>query len=213
MNPSNIEYLDISLIRKLFKPIFLPTLCKALNKESSAKSTLEIKIIFEFKEEFYQKLYNEFASTSAMRNIGEKRFKPNLGITSQSYQIDRGNINNVIRGISSDLYYEIFGRIFKEYINVHDILDIKVDAVNENILLKGNYIKLSRQIGQTPWSANGQKVCFTSVQEEMGNTLNKIFECTDSILHAGGREDRDVRMLGSGRPFIIELVNPKKRLV
>jgi len=213
MNPCNIDYLDINLIRKIFKPVFLPSLCKALDKESAAKSTLEIKIIFEFKEEFYQELYKAFSSNSAMRAIGEKRFKPNLGVTNQSYSLDRGNVNNIIKGCSTGLYYEIFGRVCKEYLSLNDILEIRVDSVNENILLKGNYLKFSREIGQTPWSTNGQKVCFSSVQEEMGKTLNRIFEASDSILHAGGREDRDVRMLGSGRPFIIELVNPKKRIM
>lgn len=27
--------------------------------------------------------------------------------------------------------------------------------------------------------------------------------------HSGGREDIDVRMLGNGRPFLIELINPE----
>ncbi len=212
-NPCNIEYIDISLIRKVFKPIFLPLLCKGLSKESSVKSTLEIKVMFEFKEEFYQKVYNEFACVANMRNIGEKRFKPNLGVTTQNYQLDRGNINSILKGCSTDVYYEIFGRVFNDYLMHNDILDFRVEAVNENILLRGNYLKFSREIGQTPWSTNGQKICFTSVQEEMAKTLNEIFDSPDSILHAGGREDRDVRMLGSGRPFIIEIVNPKKRIM
>ena len=31
-------------------------------------------------------------------------------------------------------------------------------------------------------------------------------------LHAAGREDIDVRMLGTGRPFIMEIINPTKAL-
>ena len=147
-----------------------------------------------------------------MKRIGEYRFRPNIGITSQSNVIDRGNINDIIKSCSSDLFFEVFGKIFKNYLNINDVLDIRVEAINTNILLKGNYLKYSREIGQTPWSTNGQKVCFTSVQDEMAKTLSTLFDCTDCILHAGGREDRDVRMLGSGRPFIIELVNPKKRI-
>lgn len=38
--------------------------------------------------------------------------------------------------------------------------------------------------------------------------LDKI----DIKFHAGGREDIDVRMLKGGRPFVIELVNPRKNL-
>ena len=32
----------------------------------------------------------------------------------------------------------------------------------------------------------------------------------EMYLHAAGREDIDVRMLGKGRPFIFEFINPKK---
>jgi tRNA pseudouridine synthase 10 len=31
-------------------------------------------------------------------------------------------------------------------------------------------------------------------------------------LHAAGREDIDVRMLGTGRPFVFEIINPKKSI-
>jgi len=198
----------------MFKPLFLPDLCQTIQKESAAKSTLEVKIIFEFTEEFHQEIYNAFAANAAIRNIGEKRFKPTLSFTNQSPSLDRGNISRVIKGFSTDLYFEVFGKIVNEFLSKNkNVLDIRVDAVNENILLKGNYLKFSREIGQTPWSVNGQKICFTSVQDEIGKTLINVFEASDAILHAGGREDRDVRMLGCGRPFIIELVNPKKRIM
>jgi tRNA pseudouridine synthase 10 len=39
-----------------------------------------------------------------------------------------------------------------------------------------------------------------------------IFGSPQAYLHAAGREDIDVRMLGKGRPFIIEFVSPKKTL-
>ena len=70
-------------------------------------------------------------------------------------------------------------------------------------------MKFSREIGQSPWEINGVKVCFSSVQDEIRRELLPFFDCSDVIMHAGGREDRDVRMLGSGRPIVIEIVNPK----
>ena len=39
-----------------------------------------------------------------------------------------------------------------------------------------------------------------------------IFGSNLAYLHAAGREDIDVRMLGKGRPFIIEFANPKKSI-
>ncbi len=35
----------------------------------------------------------------------------------------------------------------------------------------------------------------------------------EAFLHASGREDIDARMLGTGRPFVIEVSKPKKRFV
>jgi tRNA pseudouridine synthase 10 len=34
-----------------------------------------------------------------------------------------------------------------------------------------------------------------------------------AVLHGSGREDVDARMLGSGRPFIVEIQEPKKRKI
>lgn len=75
--------------------------------------------------------------------------------------------------------------------------------------LSGSYLKFTRDIGQTPWMINGIRICASSVQEEMKITFQDEFNCDACILHAGGREDRDVRMLNSGRPFLLELVNPR----
>lgn len=33
--------------------------------------------------------------------------------------------------------------------------------------------------------------------------------CTDSRFSSSGREDVDVRTLGTGRPFAVELINPR----
>jgi tRNA pseudouridine synthase 10 len=35
----------------------------------------------------------------------------------------------------------------------------------------------------------------------------------DSFFHASGREDIDARMLGPGRPFVVEISKPKKRFI
>ena len=34
-----------------------------------------------------------------------------------------------------------------------------------------------------------------------------------SLFHGSGREDVDVLMLGDGRPFVLEVINPKKRSI
>lgn len=50
-----------------------------------------------------------------------------------------------------------------------------------------------------------------SVEELIGRAVVPAMGAEDAILHAAGREDIDARMLGSGRPFVLEVVAPRIR--
>ncbi len=52
-----------------------------------------------------------------------------------------------------------------------------------------------------------------SVEELIGEEILKETEGKKWVFHGAGREDVDVLMLGNGRPFVIEIKNPKKRSV
>jgi tRNA pseudouridine synthase 10 len=47
------------------------------------------------------------------------------------------------------------------------------------------------------------------VQELVGWVAGAAFKTRKNKFHGAGREDIDVRMLGDGRPFVLEMVNPK----
>jgi tRNA pseudouridine synthase 10 len=80
-----------------------------------------------------------------------------------------------------------------------------------------------RGIPQTRWpcgncGGKGCKECdFTgkqyksSVEELISPPFIEAAKAKDSKFHGAGREDIDVKMLGTGRPFILELMNPKIR--
>jgi tRNA pseudouridine synthase 10 len=55
------------------------------------------------------------------------------------------------------------------------------------------------------------KMYQTSVQEIVGDPIQAAAEGSDHFFHGMGREDIDARMLGNGRPFVIEIREPKKR--
>lgn len=57
---------------------------------------------------------------------------------------------------------------------------------------------------------NESKIYETSIQDIIAEPAVKIFKPVDVKFHSGGREDIDVRMLGDGRPFVLELVHPHK---
>jgi len=86
----------------------------------------------------------------------------------------------------------------------------------------GHYLKLSRKHCQSRWhcsicrgrgcdSCGGSGHNYPSVEEELGKTLSVAFCSSLCTLHASGREDVDVRMLGGGRPFVMEIRSPAKR--
>ena len=91
------------------------------------------------------------------------------------------------------------------------------------IFISGRYNKLSREIPQTIWPCRvckGKgcprckgvgKMYVTSVQEIIGDIAVEMSEGKDHALHGMGREDIDALMLGTGRPFVLEISGPRIR--
>jgi tRNA pseudouridine synthase 10 len=52
-----------------------------------------------------------------------------------------------------------------------------------------------------------------TVEELVAEKAIKLTKAIGSKFHGKGREDIDALMLGDGRPFVLELVAPKKRIV
>ena len=52
-----------------------------------------------------------------------------------------------------------------------------------------------------------------SVDELIRPAVMEAAVAKDTTFHGAGREDIDARMLGTGRPFIVEAVRPKKRTI
>lgn len=78
------------------------------------------------------------------------------------------------------------------------------------LYIAGRYNKYSRQLCQTPWFIDGERRMDSSVQEIICRLLEHQTLAESGKFIAAGREDVDVRMLGSGRPFVCELINPRK---
>lgn len=73
-----------------------------------------------------------------------------------------------------------------------------------------SYNKFSRHLSQTPWLVDGKRKSDSSVEELICNPLNVGVMAADWRFSASGREDLDVRMLGTGRPFVVEFINPRR---
>ncbi|XP_052860530.1 putative tRNA pseudouridine synthase Pus10 [Anopheles cruzii] len=84
-----------------------------------------------------------------------------------------------------------------------------VSFTGPTIFLAGRYNKVSRELSQTPWIIDGKRMMEGSVQETIGAPIAPHFgvPLEQLIFSASGREDVDVRCLGEGRPFVMEIPN------
>ena len=101
----------------------------------------------------------------------------------------------------------------------YDIVSLQITS----LFIYGRYKKLQRGIPQTKWPCQicrgkGCKQCNytgklyeTTVEELVAQKSLELTKGTDESFHGSGREDIDALMLGSGRPFVLEIKNPKIR--
>ncbi len=106
-----------------------------------------------------------------------------------------------------------------------DVLTLTVELDIRSVYIYGRYQKLERGIPQTRWpcracKGRGCSRCnetglqyLKSVQDLIGNPLIERFGAVEHSFHGMGREDIDVRCMGSGRPFVIEMKSPKTRTI
>jgi len=99
----------------------------------------------------------------------------------------------------------------------------EVNLLIRSIFIKGRYNKYIRGIPQTHWDCRacrgkGCESCDfsgkqykTSVEEKISPEFVKEAKAESSKFHGAGREDIDVKMLGKGRPFVLEIIHPEIR--
>jgi len=83
----------------------------------------------------------------------------------------------------------------------------EIEKKISNVYYYGRYKKLKRFVRQTKRRDSDDE----SVEGFMENPILKLIGGTKAVLHGAGREDIDATMIGSGRPFVVEIMNPKFR--
>ncbi|WP_254766849.1 tRNA pseudouridine(54/55) synthase Pus10 [Salinilacihabitans rarus] len=108
-----------------------------------------------------------------------------------------------------------------------------VDVQVNPAFVYGRYRKLEREIPQTEWPCRecggdgvqlgdeGEEPCEhcggsgymyeTSVEQAVRPHVVEAMDGDEGKFHGAGREDVDARMLGAGRPFVLEVKRPRKR--
>ena len=122
-----------------------------------------------------------------------------------------------------------FGR--PDILLVCDLATDELDVQVNSAFVYGRYCKLERDIPQTDWPCNDchgtglvqGRPCDgcdgtgyrydESVESLTAPVVKEAMGGEDATFHGAGREDVDALMLGTGRPFVIEVETPRKRTV
>ena len=207
-----IEYNPIKVVKKCYlcNDIFL-NLHPYVDKAKDLTSNLEFKNI----------LVGSRPDSSILNR--EDIFKAEFNLlTSESF---KAHFNRTIgKQISSELNVPAVFK-YPDLVFLFSITyeNFRVEINIRSVFIAGRYNKLVRGIPQTRWICktcqgkgcnlcdNSGKIYKTSVEELISPEFINRSRALGSKFHGAGREDIDVRMLGLGRPFILELRNPKIR--
>lgn len=124
------------------------------------------------------------------------------------------NIKTEFNRLLSDLIEE---KLKRKHSTIFPDVTLLLDSVKKTVVVHpnpvyiyGKYRKLSSGISQT---RKVGKDPLTSIEGLLASIFIPAFKAKDVKLHGAGREDVDALMLGSGRPFVLEIVEPRKRVV
>ncbi|MEM1593508.1 MAG: tRNA pseudouridine(54/55) synthase Pus10 [Archaeoglobaceae archaeon] len=181
---------------------------------------------FEKSDEIAEKIAKSFDFEFESFNVGirsEGSFK-----AMQEFLETRYDVKNEMKRILQRKLSEITQKkvsLSPELLIVFNPEDFSFKLEIKPIFIYGRYIKRVRNISQTRWlcgfcNGKGCEICgFTgkrfvsSVEELVSTPVVEMFKAREAILHGAGREDVDARMLGSGRPFVLEVLEPRRRKV
>ena len=154
----------------------------------------------------------------------EEELRKRLG-AGGSDALKSGLVTEIARNLNDRLDGKKLVNDKPQILALIDVLTLTVELDIRAHYLYGRYQKLERGIPQTRWpcracKGRGCEKCEgtglqykKSVQDLIGNPLLGLFEAKEHAFHGMGREDIDVRCLGQGRPFVIEMKEPKIRTV
>ncbi|MFY9638263.1 MAG: tRNA pseudouridine(54/55) synthase Pus10, partial [Methanobacterium sp.] len=153
-------------------------------------------------------------------------------LEKEDYLHDKFNLDveNIKKEINREIGKELSLRLSKDVEFDNPNLVIMVDFKNGEIetqinpiFIESRYRKLIRGIPQTKWPCSkckgkGCESCnhtgkmyAETVEELISEDAIKASNGTGAKFHGAGREDIDVKMLGSGRTFVLEIKEPKIR--
>ncbi|XP_018366462.1 PREDICTED: putative tRNA pseudouridine synthase Pus10 [Trachymyrmex cornetzi] len=189
-------------VKDIWKSFIIPQLEQATGKHADLSTPspflIEVLLMYADDEMIFKELINEHKGGNNKR---QKKRKCN------DNKFSRKNVDTLLIEMTDEQlmrHFTISQIVPKTFVHVDDVL-----CSHSSIFIGGRYNKLSRKLSQTPWLINGEKKVETSVQDLLCNPIAEMVKAESIKFLSSGREDVDVRNIYGGRPFAIELLNPR----
>ncbi|KAK3907874.1 tRNA pseudouridine synthase Pus10 [Frankliniella fusca] len=198
--PAELRFMSVKEVWKwIAAPLLAKGICKTFNPKDCDFS-ITISIGYEEDEKECNCLMDMHKEIYEMRKQQTRKFKDCV--------LSRKSVESLL--ISTDPSH--FRKFYPTPPNIPNTPFVcsSVIPLHNSLFIAGRYNKYSRKLSQTPWLIDGKRLMETSVQELLCNPIVELAKAEDLRFASSGREDVDVRMLGKGRPFFCELINPHR---
>nr|CAB3265317.1 putative tRNA pseudouridine synthase Pus10 [Phallusia mammillata] len=185
-------------VKEVFKALMEPILIEGINQERDPNGVLEISLHLKHVSTETNFLTHVSSKCNEKKTFNRKRPKndePTFTLARIRSAMLNLNDSELEKLCSIDLEPSVVGN---------------VQLFHTAVFVGGRYNKYSRELPQTPWLVEGERKLVSSVQEYISTPIQKAFGADSYNFSTSGREDVDVRMLGNGRPFLIELINARQ---
>eukprot|EP00794_Sanderia_malayensis_P019836 gene19836-21778_t len=194
---------NVLSVKEAFKYALISKLEDGISKKSDVKSLLRVTAVVDYEDDA-----KEMFSLPARKNVNRKRKRNNPKSSDPTWNSLQESLDNLNDIEAMKAYFPCPPEVPTVSCFLKEVL-----CFQESIFVGGRYNKYSRELSQTPWFIDGVRKTETSLQELACQKIQEYFAADDVKFISAGREDVDVRMLGSGRPFALELINPRKTVV
>ncbi|KAG8443868.1 hypothetical protein GDO86_009165, partial [Hymenochirus boettgeri] len=188
---------DIIQLKEAYKWIIHPLISDELGIQAESKSLFEVGVVFAHPE--------TDADCHFLATVCRDCFKP---CKNKQSVFTRMAVVKALEKIKEQDFHVQFPWPPNSPKTVCNVVDIQCN--HAPVFVAGRYNKYSRNLPQTPWIIDGERKMESSVEELITEHLVPAFKADSFNFSSSGREDVDVRTLGKGRPFAVELVNPHK---
>ncbi|KAK6620519.1 hypothetical protein RUM43_010810 [Polyplax serrata] len=197
------EYLMVSL-KEVWKWLWAEKIAAKLNKTANngVDGNYHVNINVEYEEDDNETacLFKMFPKEFEYRSNHKRKFHGEL--------LTRKKVESMMSNADIELFHDNYP--VPPEVPKHFVKFSSVECVHDSIFIAGRYNKISRNLSQTPWMINGERRMETSVEEIIETPISKAILNSGIKFASSGREDVDVRTLGKGRPFVVDISNPRR---